>query len=435
MRIKCTLIVSAWLIVMAPAAAMPKIQIWRLDTGAKVLFSAASDIPMVDVKIIFDAGSARNGERGGLALLTNSLLEEGAGGMSADQISEGFDDLGAEFGASAGYDYASLSLRCLSDPKVLQPALDNFVRVLTRPDFPDDAIIRQKKRMLVGIRNKQQSPHTLASEALFAGVFGDHPYAAPRSGSEASVNALTRDDIVEFYRRHYVAGNATLAIVGDLEDADTKHLVTTLLDTLPVGTPPSPIPMADGSPSTSVKHIRHPSSQTHLVLGQIGIRFGDPDYFPLYVGNHILGGGGMVSRLFYEIREQRGLSYSVGSYFSPLSANGVFQMRLQTRNDRAKEARQLLQHHLETFIERGPTSAELEASQKNITGGFPLKLNSNRKIANYLGMIGFYDLPDDYLETYNDRVDAVTVGAIKDAFARRIMPDQLMTVVVGPDAL
>jgi zinc protease len=178
--------------------------------------------------------------------------------------------------------------------------------------------------------------------------------------------------------------------------------------------------------------IDHPSTQTHILVGQTGIKREDVDYFPLYVGNHVLGGGGMVSRLFAEIREKRGLSYSANSYFSPMRENGPFTASLQTRTDQTKEALLVLQEQLKIFIDNGPTEAELEASKKNITGGFPLRLSSNSKIIAYIGMIGFYDLPRDYLETFNANVNAVTVDQIKDAFKRRLSPDKFVTVMVGP---
>jgi zinc protease len=178
--------------------------------------------------------------------------------------------------------------------------------------------------------------------------------------------------------------------------------------------------------------IEHPSQQMHILMGQPGIRRGDEDYFPLYVGNHVLGGGGMISRLFAEIREKRGLSYSAYSYFSPMKQPGPFVAGLQTRADQAEEAIAVLKDNLRRFIAEGPTAEELEASKKNITGGFPLRIDSNNEILAYLAAIGIYDLPLDYLDTFNDRVEAVTIEQIRDAFARRVSPDTIVTVMVGP---
>ena len=229
-----------------------------------------------------------------------------------------------------------------------------------------------------------------------------------------------------------MAKNATIAIVGDLTKAQAKKMVEKLLKELPAGEKPPPIPTVQLLEKAVMVKIDHPSTQTHILVGQTGIKRGDKDYFPLYVGNHVLGGGGMVSRLFAEIREKRGLSYAANSYFSPMREKGTFTASLQTRTDQTEEALAVLQEHLQRFIDNGPTEAELEASKKNITGGFPLRLASNSKIIGYIGMIGFYGLPNDYLETFNASVNAVTVDQIKDAFKRRLSPDKFVTVMVGP---
>ncbi|MFT5425271.1 MAG: zinc protease [Gammaproteobacteria bacterium] len=412
--------------------ATPDIQKWQSEMGANVFFVEAKEIPIVDIQIIFDAGSARDGEQAGLAALTNGLLDEGADGLTADQISQGFDDVGASYGGSADYDSASVSLRSLTDPAMLLPALDNLARVLVKPDFPEDAMTRQKNRTLIGIRNKQQSPGALASDAFFAEVFKGHPYAVASSGTEESVSALQRRDVVAFHKNYYVTKNATIAIVGDLTKEQAQVMVEKLLKELPVGEKPTQIPTVPVLEKAATVKIEHPSSQTHILLGQTGLKRGDADYFALYVGNHVLGGGGMVSRLFAEIREKRGLSYGANSYFSPMRENGTFTASLQTRTDQAEEALEVLQDNLERFIDLGPTEAELEASKKNITGGFPLRLASNSKIVGYIAMIGFYGLEENYLDTFNTNVNAVTVDQIKDAFKRRLSPDKFVTVMVGP---
>ena len=169
-------------------------------------------------------------------------------------------------------------------------------------------------------------------------------------------------------------------------------------------------------------------------MGAPGMRRGDPDYFPLYVGNHVLGGGGLVSRLHEEVREQRGLSYSVNSYFSPMEQNGPYLLSLQTRNDQVDEALAVMRETLEEFVDKGPTEKELIASKKNITGGFPLRIESNSKILDYITMIGFYDLPLDYLETFNASVMAVTREQIVDAYQRRVSPDTMVTIIVGGES-
>lgn len=412
--------------------AVPDIHSWQTQTGAKVLFVESLAIPIIDIQVIFDAGSARNDAHlAGLASLTNNLLDEGADGLTADQISQGFADIGAQYGASSGRDYASISLRSLSDSEVLEQALTTLTRVLTKPDFPAGAFNRQKNRMLIRVRNKQQSPSAVAKDAFLTEVFRDHPYATEVSGTELSIHALTREAVIDFYKRYYVTKNATIAIVGDLTKVRAQLIAESLFGDLPIGEVPEALEPVLDIPKATTISINHPSLQTHVLLGQTGLKYGEPDYFPLYVGNHVLGGSGMVSRLFEEVREKRGLAYSVYSYFAPMKEKGFFMVGLQTRVDQVQEALMLLRNNLEKFIQDGPNAEELEMAKKNITGGFALRLDSNSKILSYLGVIGFYDLPYNYLDTFNDKVNAVTAEQIMETFQRRLALDKFATVLVG----
>lgn len=424
---------SVLLLVSIQAVAGPNIQHWQTSKGAAVFFVEAHELPIVDIQIMFDAGSARDPQaKKGLAMLTNGLLDEAAAGLDADAISYEFERLGAIYGASTGYDSASVSLRSLADKQKLAIALANLKRVISSPDFPAKVLERQRKRILIGIQRKQQSPAALASDAFYAAIYNKHPYAFPNEGTEQSINAIQRDDVVAFYNKHYTARNAVIAIVGDLDKQQAEVLAEDLTQALHKGNKLEPIPVVESLTASDVIKIQHNSVQVHILLGQPGNKRGDPDYFPLYVGNHVLGGGGMISRIFAEIREKRGLSYSAYSYFSPMREYGPFLAGLQTKADQAEEALGLLRENIRRFIENGPTASELEASKKNITGGFPLRLGSNSKILGYIGMIGFYGLPLDYLDTFMANVEAVTIEQIKDAFGRRLQPDKMVTIMVGP---
>jgi zinc protease len=200
---------------------------------------------------------------------------------------------------------------------------------------------------------------------------------------------------------------------------------------LPEGTAPPPLPAVAELGAGKLQRISFPSSQTHVYLGQPGMARGDPDYFALYVGNHILGGSGLVSQLMNEVREKRGLSYSAYSYFAPMAERGPMIMGLQTQNAKADEAREVMLQTLRRFVEDGPTDDELEAALKNITGGFPLRIASNSNVVQYLAVIGFYDLPLDYLDRFSERVSAVTKEQIRDAYSRRVYPERLAVVLVG----
>ncbi len=422
------LCVALWV---APASAMAPMQHWVTDKGVRVYFVPAPELPMLDVRVVFDAGSARDGVLPGLSLLTTSLLGQSSGGLDADTIAARFEDVGASFGAGQDRDMAYVSLRTLSADGARTAALDTLALVLSKPDFNAEDFDRERERMRVSLQYQAQKPGEVAKKAFYKAVYGDHPYATPPGGDESSVAALSREAVQGFYKKYFVRGNAVVALVGDLDRAGAEALVDTVTAGLAEGKAAPALPATTVLAEASEQRIAHPSAQTHLLVGQPGVARGDPDYFPLYVGNYVLGGGGFVSRLTTEVRENRGLSYSVYSYFSPLREEGPFIMGLQTRNDQAQQALDLVRKLAAEFVTKGPTAEELDAAKKNITGSFPLNTSSNKKIVGYLAMIGFYGLPLDYLETFSANIEAVTLEQIRDAFQRRVNPDRMATVLVG----
>jgi zinc protease len=386
---------------------------------------------MLDVRVVFDAGSARDGARPGLALLTNALLDQGAGTRDADAIAAGMEGLGAQMSNGAARDMAWLTLRSLNDPALLDPALDLFAEVLTAPRFAPADVERERQRLLVNLQHQEQRPGDLAERAFYRALYGGHPYASPEAGTPDSVRSLTAGDLRAFHERHYVARNAVIAVVGDLDRPRAERLVERLTAGLAMGAPAPTLPPVTDLDTPATERIRVSASQSHVLMGQPGTSRIDPDYFSLYVGNHVLGGSGLVSRISEEVREKRGLSYSAYSYFLPMAKRGPLQLGLQTRNEQVDEALQVLRDTLVRFRAEGPTEEELAAAKRNITGGFPLRIDSNRKIVEYIAMIGFYGLPLDYLDRFNARVEAVTREQILDAFQRRVDPDRMVTVVVG----
>jgi zinc protease len=415
----------------AIAVAAPVIQHWETKNGARVYFVPAPELPMVDVQVIFDAGGSRDGNNGGIAQLTNNLLDDGAGKLNADQIAERFEGVGAQFGASSFRDMAVTSLRSLTDPPLLQPALETYALLLRDPTFPTTSFERVRNQMLIALQAEQQSPGDIASKAFYKAMYADHPYASPVLGTNESLNVLGRGDAVAFHKRYYVARNAVIAIVGAVDLTAAEALANTLVSGLPAGEAPPPLPEVPPLTNAQTIHVDYPSTQTHVLIGHPGMTRDDPDYFALYVGNHILGGSGLVSRISEEVREKRGLSYSASSYFIPMRDKGPYTLGLQTRNDQADEAINVLRATLRQFIDEGPTGKELKASKQNITGGFPLRISSNSKIVENISAIGFYNLPLDYLDTFNDHIDAVTIEQIKEAFKHRVHPDKMVTVTVG----
>jgi len=425
----CTLFFTA--LISTTASASPDIEHWRTTNGARVYFVPAPELPIVDIRIIFNAGAARDEDNPGLAILTNGLLAEGAGGLSADQLAEQFESIGARFSNSAQRDMAILSLRTLAEKKVFDSAVNTLSTILTQPDFPQAAFERERGRLLTTLKRNKQSPGKQADEAFFNAVYAKHPYRNQPSGTEAGINELNTAKLKAFYDKYYVGRNATLAIVGDLSQADAQKLAQTLMGKLSEGEPADNLPPVEVLAEDKEIRVNHPSAQTHILVGQPGMKRGDPDYFALYVGNHILGGGGLVARLSNEIREKRGLAYSSYSYFVPMQEYGPYTIGLQTKNESADEALVVLRETIDRFVKDGPTAEELEAAKKNITGGFPLRISSNKKIIDYIGMIGFYQLPMDYLDTFNEQVQAITMEDIKKAFQKRVHPDKMVTVMVG----
>lgn len=377
----------------ATISANPDIEHWRTANGTRVYFVPAPELPIVDISIIFNAGAARDEDDPGVAIMTNGLMSEGAGGMNAGQLAEQFESIGARFGNSAQRDMAVLSLRTLSEKEVFDSAVKTFTTILTQPDFPKKALERERGRLLTTLKRHKQSPGTQADEAFYKAIYAAHPYHAQPTGTEAGINGLTTQKLKAYYEKYYVGRNAVLAIVGDLSRTDAEKLAETLMGKLPEGQPADDLPQVDALTKGNEIRINHPSAQTHILVGQPGMKRGDADYFTLYVGNHMLGGSGLVARLSNEIREKRGLAYSTYSYFRPMRENGPYTFGLQTKNESAEEALTVLRETIAKFIKEGPTAEELDASKKNITGGFPLRISSNKKIIDYIGMIGFYQLP------------------------------------------
>lgn len=413
------------------AVAAAKIEHWQTAQGSKVYFVQADALPMVDIQVVFDAGSARDGQQFGLAALTSALLDTGAGQWNADQIAQRFESVGANFGTAVSSDNASLSLRTLTDPVLFDKALETMHVILASPKFNQADFLRERNRTLAAIKQREESPAEIASEAFSNKLYGSHPYAHPDSGVMATISKLKASDLINFYKRYYVANNAVIVIVGNLTKTQADQAANKLIADLPAGQKPEPIVDVSLPTQASQHHIEFPSTQTHVLVGLPGTWRKDPDYFDLYIGNHILGGSGLVSKLFVEVREKRGLAYSASSAFAPMLKPGPFIASLQTRNDQTQQALEVLNNTLKDFIVKGPLQAELDAAKRNIIGGFPMRFDTNKELAGYVAMIGFYDMPLDYLDTFRQKIEATTIESVKAAFQRKLKIELLQTVTVG----
>ena len=419
------------LVCSAPALALPDIQHWTTARGGRVFFVPTEGLPLVDIRVVFDAGSARDGAQFGLASLTSGMLDTGAGQWDADAIAQRLETVGALLGAGASRDSAYLTLRSLTHPEKLAVALETARAVLAHPLFDAKDFERERNRTLLAIRQRGEDPGEIAEMAFMKALYGDHPYSHPAEGVKETVEKLTRQDLVDFHQRHYTVRNGIVVIVGDLQRPAAEALAENLLADLPEGAapPPLPEPQVQREPATATTPF--PSEQTHVYAGVLGMNVNDPDYFPLYVGNHTLGGSGLVSRIMEEVREKRGFAYSAYSYFIPMRVAGPFEIGLQTKNAQAQEALEVALGTVRDFIETGPTDKELDAAKKNIIGGFVLRLDSNQKLTGEVANIAFYGRPLDYLNTFTSKVQAVTREEIKRAFKARVDTRRLQTVLVG----
>jgi zinc protease len=411
------------------AQAQVSIQHWTLSSGARVYYVESRALPVLDVAVEFPAGSAWDaGRAAGVARMALQLLKAGSARFSEDESSQRLADIGAELGESFDRDRAGFSLRTLSSERAR--AVDVLADMLQTPRFPEEALERERARAVAEVQEAETQPDGAAERRLYALMYAGHPYGIVPTAD--SLAAIKRADLELFYRERYRASRAVVTIVGDVDRDTASALADALTARLPAGPDDGPRLEAAKPPARGqLARIARPSAQSHVLAGMPGISRDDPDYFPLFVGNFVLGGGGFVSRLYNEVREKRGYAYSAYSYFLPLAARGPFLMGLQTRNDQAEAALAQARAVLEDFIRNGPTARELAAAQRSLVGSFPLRLDSNRKILEQVAMIGFYRLPPDWLDQFIPRIKAVTLESVRSAFSRRVRPEELTTVVAG----
>ena len=412
------------------ANAAVKIQHWQTSSGSQVYFVENHDLPILDMSVNFPAGSSRDTKQtSGVAGVTKYLMTLGADGMNEEAITNQFADIGAILGGELDLDRAAFKLRTLTSEQA--KALTIFNKILHKPDFPQAILEREKTRIVAGLQEAATQPESISNKAFMQAMYGAHPYSLDESGEISTINAMKRDDLVAFYQQYYTAKSAVIALIGDMTETQARAIAEDVSKGLPQGAAIPKIAAVTLPQAPNTQNIAHPASQAHILLGYPGIKRGDADYFPLYVGNYILGGGGFVSRLTEEVREKRGLVYSVYSYFMPMGELGPFQVGLQTKKEQAGDALKVVNETIAKFMQNGVTEKELKAAKSNIIGGFPMRIDSNSKILDYLSIIGFYQLPMTYLDHFNIEVAKVTAAQIKDAFNRRVKPANFVAVTVG----
>jgi zinc protease len=426
---KAALALSGLSLSLLSHAVLP-IEHWKTSQGVRVYFVAAPAIPMLDLQIDFDAGSRFDTRaKAGVASLTNSMLGKGAAGINEAQIAEGFANVGAERGGSAGDDRASLNLRTLTSEPERSAALALFTQLLNNPNFPEAVLTREKERIVQSIRESESKPETIANKTFSGLLYGQHPYGF--DADAATVAAISTEDLKQFYQNYYTRDRAVVSMIGAITRAQAEQIAEQLTSQLkPQGAPAATL-LAVLKPASVDRRIEHPATQSHIFVGTTSIARGNPDYFALLVANYTLGGGGFVSRLYNEVREKRGLAYSVYSYFSLQSQEGPFTIGLQTQREQTETALAVVRETVAKFAASGPTQAEVDAAKNNLIGGFALRIDTNRKILDNVAAVGFYQLPLNYLDTWTDQIKAVTQAQASAVFRKYIDPTALVTVVVG----
>lgn len=417
-----------------PAQAAAPIQKVVSPGGIEAWLVEEPSIPIVSLEIQFEGGAVLDpeGEEGAANLLAG-LLEEGAGDLDAVGFAEAADALAARYGFSAGRESLSVSAAMLAENR--DESVDLLRLALTEPRFDEEPVTRVKRQIISGIRSGETDPNAIASEAWYRAAFPDDPYGRPPEGTIESVTDLAVADLRAARERLMNVGDAHIGVVGAITAEELAPLLDRLLGDLP-NRPPADLPDAEFKAEGGVEVIDLDVPQSVAMFGDQGILRDDPDFIPAYVMNYILGGGGFSSRLTEEVREKRGLAYSVYSYLNPLDREGLVIGGVATANEAMKTSLDVIRSEWRRMAEEGVTEAELDKAKRYLTGSYALRFDSNAAIASILVGLQAAGLPRSYVEERNDMVEAVTVADIDRVAERLLDADALAFVVVGrPDSL
>lgn len=401
-----------------------------LGNGMILLTSEQRALPMVSIELLIDAGSRHDTpKQEGLANLTARLLTYGTQRRTALQISETLDFIGAGLSAGCGEDLATVSMTVLK--KDLATGLDLLAEVLTLSTFPQEEIDRQKQSIIASIKAREENPGDIAQRRFAAALYPQSPYGRPVEGSEASVKGLEQQSLRAFYERYYRPNRTILSVVGDISHQEIARALNEAFRSWPKGEPAT-APVAPSKVGTAeTLRVNKELTQANIILGHEGVGRENPDYYAIQVMNYILGGGGFSSRTLDSIRNERGLAYSVYSYFSAEKGHGTFELVMQTKNETALEAIRIAKAEIRRMREELVTGEELSDAKDYLTGSFPLRFDTNRKVANFLAQVEYFQLGLDYPERYADFIKKVTREDVQHVAQKYLKPDTLITVIVA----
>jgi zinc protease len=403
-----------------------------LGNGLKVFVMETREVPLVTVRLLVPAGSAHDPSGSdGIANLAARLLMKGAGGKSAEEISEAVEGIGGYLSADPGRDYTLVAGDFMS--RDLETALELLSTVVMDPDFPDEEVERERGIILAEIQSTKERPSSIATREAFRKLFGEHPYAHPVSGSQASVSGIARDDIVDFHRIRFVPPGSILAVVGDVKAKNALELIRERFGSW----------RGEAVAGAGIEELamEHPEGRRVLVIDkpdatQSQIRFGNisvgrdtPDYFPLLVANTILGGG-FTSRLVDEIRVNRGLTYGVGSFMVYLRRGGLFGVYTFTKNATLRETIDVALAEVERIRSEDVSGEELDKSKRYLSGLFPFELETNDDLARWLTELAFYGLDESIVEKYRTRTGEVSTEDVRRVARKYFQADGCVIVLL-----
>jgi len=431
MRVVAAAALAAW-----GSIAQAEIEIQEVISpgGINAWLVEEHSIPFVslEIRIVGGANLDRPGKRGAINLMTG-LLEEGSGDLDARAFQSAREGLAASFGYDVRDDTFVLSFQALTENR--DEALDLFRASITDPTFDDVAVERVRAQVIAGIEGEAQRPNSIAGEVFFAEAFADHPYGSDMSGTLDSVAALTRADLVQAHADILTRDRIYVGAVGDITPEELAVVLDDLLGALPSGSPDLPTEIDFGLEG-GVTVVDFPTPQAVALFGHAGIERDDEDFFAAYVLNYILGGGGFESRLMQEVREERGLTYGIGTYLVPKDYAEMVLGSVASDNDTIAEAIEVIRDEWGRLATQGVTPEELETAKTYITGEYPLRFDGNSEIANILVGMQVQGLPPEYVINRNGYVNAVTLEDVNRVAAELLDPDALHFVVVGqPEGL
>jgi len=413
-----------------PAQAATKIQELQTPGGIKVWFVEERSIPILSMEVVWKGGASLDpADKAGLANLAASTMDEGAGDLDSRAFQKRLSDLAISLSFNAAKDSFGGSLKTLTQNR--EEAFRLFSLALTSPQFAEEPVERIRSQILVSLSRKLSDPNSLAGRKWFDVAFSGHPYKQPSEGTLETVKRVTRDDLKAFKNRQIAKDNMVISVVGDISPEELKSLIDKTFGNIGAKADLKELPKVSPDMSKGVVVIDYDIPQSVVVFGGQGVSRDDPDYYTAYVLNYILGGGGFESRLTEQIREKRGLVYSIYSYLYPLRYSGVHLGGFGTSNASFGQAVDLLKAELRKIRMEGVTEEELASAKTYLNGSFPLRLSSNSRIANIMASMQLHDLPVDYLENRANFINSVTLEDIKRVAGRLMDPENLLITVVG----